>query len=75
VGIASGRGFSTALYDHQIATFHLRHDATKDLVDKGVEGRVSRKVVGYVDLEAFVGGDGRRDSLQYVLERREGEGA
>lgn len=41
-------------------------------MDCGVEGGVADEVVGYVDLEAFVLGDGWGDGVDYVCESWEG---
>jgi len=39
------------------------HDTGEDCVDDGVDGRVRDEVVGGVDVETLVGGDGRSDVL------------
>lgn len=71
--VAAWGGFLPFLDDHQVAAFDLRHDAREDAVDQRVKGWVAGEVVRNMDLEAFVGGDGRGDRLQDVLEGRHGE--
>lgn len=61
-----------ALDDEEVAAFDLGHDSREGRVDEGVEGGVADEVVGYVDLEAFVGGDGRCQGVKDVGECREG---
>ncbi len=67
--------FAAALDDEEVTAFDLRHDAGESRVDEGVQGGVVEDVVGGVDLEAFVGGDGGGDVGDEVCEGWEGAGA
>lgn len=68
VGGAARAGFVPALDDEEVAAFDLGHDAGEGLVDERVEGGVADEVVGGVDLEAFVGGDGGGEGVQDIGE-------
>lgn len=64
-----------ALDDEEVAAFDLCHYTGEGRVYEGVEGGVADEVVGDVDLEAFVGGDGGSEGVEDVGEGWEGAGA
>lgn len=61
-----------ALDDEEIAAFDLGHYAREGAVYEGVEGGVADEIVGDVDLEPFVRGDGRGEGVEDVGECWEG---
>src|SRR5690349_4972647 len=73
-GARAGGVVVAALEDEQGAAFDLGHDAREGRVDERVEGGIAEEVVGDVDLEAFMGGDGGGEGVQDVCEGWEGAG-
>lgn len=47
----------TALYDEEIPTFNLRHDARKGAINEGIQRWISDEVVCNVDLKSFMRGN------------------
>lgn len=67
-----GARLGAALYDHQVAALYLGHNGGEGRVYERVERRVADQIVGDVDLEAFVLGNGWGEGVEDVGEGREG---